>query len=517
MTSLVMPSGSKDGTVASRKAASLVVVCVFVVLLTPTWITFPSTWLAERTHGFLVAAYCVWAVYLTRDNLRPSSDLLARGALFALVCGLLWAVATIVGARVVHQAAAVSVLLSLGAMLYGRRGLRELWPLAAIFVLALPLWEVLVVMLQSMTVRVNQLLVTTFGITATLERNLIHFPFGTIEVAQSCAGLGFLTSALSISVIYAHYFQRSLKARLLTVSISVVLALISNWIRVFGLVVIGYRTKMQSPLMADHGFYGWIIFSCVMVVFFTLATHVDQWERRRLGSGPANKANAYPSVEVRLPLVLAVSIGASLPILAYLLLSARSPNVRLPESIPGLFVPVGWNRSDSSSGYILRSTADSTNGGWVPALVGEQFRQQAIISPNGNGIGSAVQVDRFGYSGNRQGHELIGYDNSIALDEQLIEDRIVGPLDSNLRTVRQALVRTKRGVRIVWYWYRVAGLETAQPSRAKLLELIAFIHRATPSELVAVSASCGPKDCQKALESVHLVATGRPLNTTTIR
>jgi hypothetical protein len=60
------------------------------------------------------------------------------------------------------------------------------------------------------------------------------------------------------------------------------------------------------------------------------------------------------------------------------------------------------------------------------------------------------------------------------------------------------VVRTPAGPRLVWSWYRVAGQVTASTTRAKLLELLAFVRRSSASELVAVSASCERPDCRDA-------------------
>jgi hypothetical protein len=73
------------------------------------------------------------------------------------------------------------------------------------------------------------------------------------------------------------------------------------------------------------------------------------------------------------------------------------------------------------------------------------------------------------------------------------------------------VVRTPAGPRLVWSWYRVAGQVTASPTSAKLLELLAFVRRASASELVAVSASCERPDCGDAGSDLQAFILGSSL------
>src|SRR5690606_37229365 len=50
-----------------------------------------------------------------------------------------------------------------------------------------------------------------------------------------------------------------------TLLIAGLLGLIANWIRIFLLILIGYQTKMETPLMADHETFGWVIFGLLIL------------------------------------------------------------------------------------------------------------------------------------------------------------------------------------------------------------------------------------------------------------
>jgi hypothetical protein len=60
----------------------------------------------------------------------------------------------------------------------------------------------------------------------------------------------------------------------------------------------------------------------------------------------------------------------------------------------------------------------------------------------------------------------------------------------------------------VWYWYRVAGIDTPSAAKAKLLELLAFVMRGPASELVAVSTPCGVGDCRDGEAALRTLVVG---------
>ena len=45
--------------------------------------------------------------------------------------------------------------------------------------------------------------------------------------------------------------------------VAATIGLITNWLRIFLLVIIGYETKMQSSLMNEHEYFGWFLFALI--------------------------------------------------------------------------------------------------------------------------------------------------------------------------------------------------------------------------------------------------------------
>ena len=54
-----------------------------------------------------------------------------------------------------------------------------------------------------------------------------------------------------------------------TIAVALALALITNWVRVYTLIIVGQYSDMQHYLITtDHYMYGWVLYGVAMIVFF---------------------------------------------------------------------------------------------------------------------------------------------------------------------------------------------------------------------------------------------------------
>ena len=509
---------------AMRRWPLGVALALLLVGFLSTLVSFSNAWSESRAHGYVIAAFCVWLLYTARTEFRESAEWRVPCAVVSALLSVVWLFATVVGIRVGYQLAALGIAVCWSGALFGRSGLERTLPIAGIFLLAVPVWELLLGVLQAMTVAVNGAAISVFGLGATLSGTRIHFPFGTIEVAESCAGLSYFMSAFTISVIYARLFLRTTQGRVLAVALALGLAIVSNWVRVFGLVVIGYATRMTSPLMDEHATYGWVIFAVVLSAFFLLTGTIERWERhpqrtgggdwlartldRVLGDAEPEWLAGEPRVPAHRGSVWGATAAALIGPMVYALFSWLPAVETISPTTPGVQPGTQWSVQASRPVVAASDSAgraDSTNLEWTPAFTGESQRVHQRWS---NGA-TAIQVDRYVYRRQSQGSELISSGNRMADAERTLSERVVGPLDANLRVVREVVTRTPNGVRLIWYWYRVAEVQTSSPVQAKLLEFVAFLGRRGPSELTAVSAPCGTNDCALALDAVYEFVTGQ--------
>jgi EpsI family protein len=482
--------------------------------------SFAVTW--ERydySHGWLVPALLVWLVWSDRASFRDrrGGDPLLLVPLVGL--SVFWLASVVTHIMLFHQTAFVLLMVFWGLYVFGRESGRTIVVSGFVVLLSLPLWEAAIPLLQRLTTLASGAMVKVVGVPARIEGDLIHIQPGSFEIAHGCAGLNYLLSALVIGLVYAHVLVKGSGARLAVVALAAAVSIVGNWVRVAMLVVIGHVTEMQSWLIPNHIEFGWVIFILGLVVFFWGARRIERRVERKAsaagvmeqgrtaGAAPAeanlpNGGRAEPSPVTRgearpgaggswgRRLAVATGLAVAGPAL-YLAFGA------LPSAAAG---SQGLDEIPRAAGWSMASLSVERPYDWHPAYEGAQQHDVMAFSDGG---GTHVFADRFVYRKQAQRAKLIGHPNAIAKGRDVLDHRVVGPVDpAGRHWVRQAVVRTAEGPILTWYWYRVGGVDTFMPVYAKALEIPAFLQRRRVSELFALSAPCDPEDCASAFDAL---------------
>jgi len=154
----------------------------------------------------------------------------------------------------------------------GRQGLRTLAFPVLLLLFATPLWTYLVPVLKAGAIAVVSFLVRAVGMTALIEGEVVILPSGVLRIADSCSGVHQFVVASLIGTVYAWWNASHYLARARIIALACVIAIITNWVRVFALVAIGYYSNMEHYLVrVDHYWFGWALFAIAMSVFFLIA------------------------------------------------------------------------------------------------------------------------------------------------------------------------------------------------------------------------------------------------------
>lgn len=453
---------------------------------------FLEVWSAQPyTHGYLIAVATVWLVWRERDVFRRARVLWPPALAVAAVASSAWLVSTIAHIQVVVLAAVPIVLLAWAAAVFGRDAARRLTPVAAIFLLAVPLWGVFTEPLRRVTTIVSAGAAGLLGVPAEIEGNVVHIASGSFLIEGGCAGLNYLMSGLTIGALYAQSFLVRWRYRAAVVALAATIAIVGNWVRVTAMIMIGHATDMHSAFLSGrpHLVFGWGVFVIGLLVFFPVARLVEKRDARQANDrgavGSTNTEASEESAGLRAPVLATVAALLGPAIFAVV---GALPTRRVPPFDP-IAHESAWQTVD---GGTTRSYS------WTPSFVGWQERVQQGWSKDQH----TVWMDRLIYRHQAQGAELIGFVSRIAPDEALAADRMFGPVGKERRLVNEAIVRSGDSYVLVWYWYRVGGVDTADAIRAKLLEIWAFLSRTQVSELVAFSAPCSPDSCAGAFETL---------------
>tara|TARA_B110000211_G_scaffold164576_1_gene185784 strand:- start:19774 stop:21168 length:1395 start_codon:yes stop_codon:yes gene_type:complete len=135
-------------------------------------------------------------------------------------------------------------------------------------VFILPIWGSLTTLLQSISVKAVTFIMSFTGIPTFVEGNYVTIPAGVFEIADGCSGLRYLIVSLAISSLFCFLYIKTPRKVAIFFSLAILGALITNWIRITALILIGEYTNMESSLMEDHNTFGWYLFIPFMITLF---------------------------------------------------------------------------------------------------------------------------------------------------------------------------------------------------------------------------------------------------------
>ncbi len=455
------------------------------------------------THGFVIAAIVAWLVMRQRVALAslPWTPGIAASVLL-LALGMVWIVAVRAGIEIIHQILMLAVLWTSVLAICGARVAWRLCIPIGFLIFAIPIWDFVNFLLQEATVRAVALLVAVSSFSAYVEGNFVHIAAGVFEIAGGCSGLHFMIVGLALGVLYGELGRDHLKVRIQLIALAVGLALLSNWLRVYIIVVAGHLTDMQHYLIrVEHYTFGWVVFSVMMLIFFALA----RWFAPLI---PAEKiADQLPPGAAGMPRIAdglrsARGIVALLCVLsapALLLLLTPAPAKLDAARLPLQQAPPGW----------VRAPADDA-AAWDPVFPGADLVERAAYA---NAAGQRIQVFVAAFASQRQDKELIAYGNSlVGIDE--------GEVVSSARATAggpasELMVQGRNGRSVIRYYYDIGGWRTNRGIEAQLRYGISSLLRQPVSAVVALRAVCA-SDCES--ERVELAefakSTEAPGNTT---
>ncbi len=469
----------------ARLQALTLLVLGSVTLVALFWTTAAAAvqiWFESRTfnHGFFILPVCLYLAWLRRADIGqfgPRPDL--RGVIAAAFAAFGWLLGHAADVLVVQQLALVAMFQALCFAVLGWRAVRQAaFPLFYLY-FAVPIGEFLVAPLQDLTAWFTVAALRLTGVPVFLDGVFISIPTGRFAVAEACAGVRFLISTVALGVLGANLFFRTWPRRLAFVGISIVVPIIANGLRAYGIVLIAYLTDHRIAVGVDHIVYGWLFFAFVTALLVALgATFRDK--RSAIGNGlrtvAANAASGPASPPRRLVLaaLATILVAAAAPIWgtyaegrmpAVHALKIEAPRVRQP-----------WRPLAG------RKTA------WQPLFIGADATYSGSYGSGGRSVDLYIAY----YARQRQGAEIVNRLNRLADGrawKRAGSDRTEARVEGRLLTVVRTRLLSHRGDRIVWHWYWVNGRYTANPYFAKLLQAGAELMGGTrAAAVIAVAA-----------------------------
>ncbi len=469
----------------TRFRAPVPLLLVFAVLAGTAALYWPSVssligqWsLGTYRHGWVVAILSGLLIVQARHAIAesPVRPDVAAAALLCIV-GLAWAILFKANIQVAHQLLWPLLAWLAICSFLGRAIARECAFALGFIYFAVPVWSVLVPLLQAVAVGVVGRLLAISSISAVIQGNVVHLADGDILVSGDCSGLNYLVVALTVATLLGEVQRADWILRMRLIAVASVLALIGNWLRIYWIIRIAVSSHMKSSLVRAHAQFGWYVFAAVMLVFFLIASRMRliPRESRRFVDDPRHAQGADMRVVATVAATVALALGpalvASAPRVAVHAVATRA----LPEPVSGWEGPA----PPASDWMPVFPAADAVEAG--------MYRD----------AGGTVEEFKARYVAQRQDHKILSSENSIVGDPRKFSVVERHPV-AGAEAINESVIEDMRRQRwLLWYGYRVGARSYASPWSAALWYGLTSL-RDTPVADVGVLRTQCADDCATA-------------------
>jgi len=445
-------------------------------------------WDYPYDHSWLVLGMTAWLLRRAWrehpvERVAPS----AMGLLALIPAVLLYALSEVLDISLGMYVVLPLILFGLLTMLAGVRFARiAIVPFGMLY-FTIPIWDLTIPVLQKITTAVVAALVAFTGPVAYTVGNLITIPAGSFEIAEGCSGMRYFMVSLAITAFIGLAWYQRWRTRLLLLVVAGLGAMVSNWIRIYTLILIGDATDMQHYVIAkSHDGYGWFVYVAFLLPVLWFARYLDQREPR---TPPA--VVAAPTVALASPAgFLFAGLIAALVLLTPVFIRGGDAATHAPGDVRVL--------AHGGAGWIPVEPSDT----WRPDFQSPFFATHEALE---SAQGQRVEVFVARYLRQKPGSKLVTTKNRISPEWQASGSRTHAvTVDGETRQVLETTIVRGSERRLVWQWYMVGGQPTHERVRAKLLEVVALLRGRRDGAALALSAPCGA-DCEAAAQGMAAV------------
>ena len=464
---------------ASAIALALALVAPFL-LYWQTAASMVAIWNSSETfaHGYVILPISlglIWRqrAWFARLPARPWWP----GLLLLAGAGAAWLAGRMGDVQVVMQYAFVSMFPLAALTLLGPR-LASKFTFPLLFLLfAVPFGEIFVGPLINYTADFTVWAVQATGIPVLRNGTRFELPTGSWSVVEACSGIRYLISSITLGCLYAYLTYRSNTRRAVFIGLSIVVPIVANWLRAYGIVMIGHMSGMELATGVDHLVYGWLFFGVIMFIMFWIGSYWREDEQPVSGAAPAAAVvNAGKSASL-LPVVVAVvAVAAMWP--AFATVNERANHNPQPVALgePG----IAWPQTAGFPDWEVHNMERDARM--------KRYSQARDARP--------VQLQLLYYRNQTKQKGLISSVNRLAGDKeayhQVASSQRSEQAGGRTLSLREAIMHSADGQLVVWHVMWVDGQYLTSNVVGKLRQAQGKLQfRGDDGALVAIAAPAG--------------------------
>lgn len=473
------------------------------------------------SHGFLIVGIVLYLLFEKKEHLKKYHQESNHWFIIPILgLSLFWTLAFLLDIQLLQTISLPVFFVLIAGYLHGFRYGLAVTPIILFLFLAIPIWEILIPSLQTLAVIANEQMLAWIGIPTVIEGVTVRLPSGNIKIAHGCSGLRYLLVSLTMGALYGYLYYSSIFRRIVLLSLSLIIGVAFNWIRIFIIIYIGHKTQMEHSLVEDHETFGWILYAFALIFILTLAhlltpkkgsaTDLQETDTADINNQKESQPK-QPSTNWLSPLFLIPCLSL-LPLGAYHLTHQElSPPEFYPIHFPYQFE--GWAQAPTEKHPSLKALSPHF-ANTHQSIDANYFNLNNIEQP-------PVTVSFRGYFVQKQAEELIYYKNNIYNEEiwQTIAKQDLLTTGDNTTLMISGFTLSERQLRLsshitdhsnikqtnnrlMWHFYVVNGTPTNDPIVVKLLQLKGLLEQRTDGALITLHTECQENDCSRAREQL---------------
>jgi exosortase A len=469
-----------NSTIPSQFVLILIPIILIPLVLMPSTLSMIHVWTVNETftHGFLILPISLWMLWQNIDNyrlmpIRPEPAVL----LLIIPISMAWFVASVVDVQVVQHFALVFLIQTSVWLMLGRHAFMQLLSPLAYLIFMVPFGQGLIPVMMEFTANFTVTLIQFSGIPVYQDGLYFHLPSGNWSVVEECSGVRYLIASMALGTLFAYINYHSLKKRLIFILFAILVPILANGLRAYGIVMIGHLSDMQLATGVDHLVYGWVFFGIIIFLMFMVGMI---WADRKPALHSEMEIKLEAQAPIKKPLVLmsiTLALTAGLLIYAQSLTSEHPSNDRnrqIELHMPAQFGP--WQHEANE------------DFDWQPVIKNPTLSISHLYRSDNN----QVQLDIGYFARQTNESEAVSTQNSVvpygsddwkklrSVDLKLAE---IAVSENEIQAPNQVKL-------LVWQWFQIGSYTTPSPYIAKVYDAFnqivlqrndaAYITMATP-------------------------------------
>lgn len=245
-----------------------------MLILWPTLVSLIQVWRNNQAYQFAwlivpVIAYLLgWHQRAATLLVHPEPDL--SGVAVAIVAVLCWIASDLMNIDAGRQFAFVLVMQGICMAALGWRSYWKLFPILGLMFLMVPWGDLFLPLLRNLTVKIIEFFALALHLPYQVNGFQITIGENDYVVLKECAGLSYFLLATFLGYVFGVMLYRSIYKILALALFGAFIGILSNALRVTGIVLVDWVQGSQMPLTA-HGNVQWLaLIICLGLLFFVL-------------------------------------------------------------------------------------------------------------------------------------------------------------------------------------------------------------------------------------------------------